>query len=550
LNSDRHRFFRSAGIVSAAVSLSRVTGLVREMIMARLFGAGAVYDAFLLGFRIPNLSRNLFAEGALSSAFIPVFTQCLATRGKREAAHLSNALATALIVVVGALCIVGMIFSPQLVRLMAPGFEQVPGKFQLTVTLTRIMFPFLALVTLAAQAMGVLNAYDRYGIPATASAMFNIGSVGFGLVFGFTAGRALGQDLIVSMAYGVLAGGVLQLLWQLPSMRRFGLSFRPCFDLWHPGLRQILRLMLPAVLGGAAMQVNVVVNTNLASSITDAAGNVISGPVSWLGYAFRFVQLPIGVFGVALASATLPAISRSAALRQMEDFRDTMARSLGSVMLLTIPSSVGLAVLGESMIGIVYEGRNFHSSDTRQTAMALACYSVGLAGYSAIKILAPAFYALGDARTPMLVSVASIAVNLAAALALLRFTALGHAGLALSASCVSLFGAAALFAVLRARVDGLHGHKLASSALRIALASVVMGAVCRASSYAIHLAIAAPRTAQFADVAISIPLGVAIFYVLARRLQIEELEAVRAACYTSIRNAPRPEVGDPPPRNR
>jgi putative peptidoglycan lipid II flippase len=520
------------------------------MIMARLFGAGAVYDAFLLGFRIPNLSRNLFAEGALSSAFIPVFTQCLATRGKREAAHLSNALATALIVVVGALCIVGMIFSPQLVRLMAPGFEQVPGKFQLTVTLTRIMFPFLALVTLAAQAMGVLNACDRYGIPATASAVFNIGSVGFGLVFGFTAGRALGQDLIVSMAYGVLAGGVLQLLWQLPSMRRFGLSFRPCFDLGHPGLRQILRLMLPAVLGGAAMQVNVVVNTNLASSITDAAGNVISGPVSWLGYAFRFVQLPIGVFGVALASATLPAISRSAALRQMEDFRDTMARSLGSVMLLTIPSSVGLAVLGESMIGIVYEGRNFHSSDTRQTAVALACYSVGLAGYSAIKILAPAFYALGDARTPMLVSVASIAVNLAAALALLRFTALGHAGLALSASCVSLFGAAALFAVLRARVDGLHGHKLASSALRIALASVVMGAVCRASSYAIHLAIAAPRTVQFADVAISIPLGVAIFYVLARRLQIEELEAVRAACYTSIRNAPRPEVGDPPPRNR
>jgi len=551
---ERHSFFRSAGIVSAAVSLSRITGLVREMAMARLFGAGAVYDAFLLGFRIPNLARNLLAEGALSSAFIPILTQYLTTKGKREAAELSNALATALIVVVGAVSIMGMIFTPQLVRLMAPGFEQVPGKFQLTVTLTRIMFPFLALVALAAQAMGVLNACDRYGIPAMASAVFNMGSVAFGLglglAFGFTRGRSLGRDLIVSMAYGVLAGGILQLLWQVPSLLHVGFGFRPRLDFGHPGLRQILRLMLPALLGSAAIQINTIVNTNLASSITDASGHVIDGPVSWLGYAFRFVQLPIGVFGVAIAAATLPALSRSAAVQHMDEFRDTLARSLGTVMLLTIPSSVGLAVLGESMIGIVYQGRRFQPFDTHQTAVALACYSVGLAGYAAIKILAPAFYALNDARTPMLVSVASIAVNLAAALALLRWTSLGHAGLALSTSVVALFGAVALFAILRGRVHGIHDGRLRSSSLRIAAASCLMGAVCRGSSYGIHLAAGAGRLAQFADVAISIPLGVAVFYATARALRVEELEAVRTACYTSIRNAPRPEVGDPPAGNR
>ena len=509
------------------MSLSRVTGLGREMVMARLFGAGAVYDAFLLGFRIPNLARNLFAEGALSSAFIPTLTQYLTTRGKREAAELANVLATALMVVAGAVSIVGMVFSPQLVRLMAPGFEQVPGKFQLAAALTRIMFPFLPLVALAAQAMGVLNACDRFGIPATASAIFNVGSVAFGLAFGFTVGRSRGQDPIVWMAYGVLAGGVLQLLWQAPSLVRAGFAFRPRLDFRHPGLVEILRLMVPALIGSAAMQINTIVNTNLASSITDAAGRVISGPVSWLGYAFRFVQLPIGVFGVAIASATLPAISRSAAVHRMDDFRDTLARSLNMVMLLTIPSSVGLAVLGESMIAIVYQGRRFLPFDTHQTAVALACYSVGLAGFAAIKILAPAFYALGDARTPMAVSLASIAVNLAAALALLRWTAMGHAGLALSTSVVALFGAVALAAILAVRIGGIHGRRLRSSAFRIAAASALMGAVCRASSYAIHLAAGGGRPAQFWDVAISIPLGVGVFYAAARALGVEELPRVR-----------------------
>jgi putative peptidoglycan lipid II flippase len=303
-DSKHESLVRSAGVVSAAIFLSRITGVIREIAMARLFGAGEIYDAFLLGFRIPNLTRDLFAEGALSSAFVPVFTKYLSTKGKAEAAELSNLVATALLVVVSILCVLGMIFSPQLVNLLAPGFAQIPGKFALAVKLTRIMFPFLLLVALAAQAMGILNSCNQFGVPALSSTFFNIGSVGFGLVLGFVAGPQLGLSPIEGMAYGVVVGGAWQLFWQVPSLIRRGFVFRPRFDLSHPGLRNIAHLMGPAIVGNASVQVNVMVNTNFASSITDAAGHVMNGPVSWLGYAFRFMMLPLGLFGVAIGSAT------------------------------------------------------------------------------------------------------------------------------------------------------------------------------------------------------------------------------------------------------
>ncbi|HEV2447993.1 MAG TPA: murein biosynthesis integral membrane protein MurJ [Candidatus Sulfopaludibacter sp.] len=521
-----HRLFRSAGRVSAAVFLSRITGLVREMVMARLFGAGAVYDAFLLGFRIPNLTRDLFAEGALSSAFVPTFTEYLTNKGKRAAAELSNLVGTALIVVVGGLCIAGIFGTPQLVRLLAPGFLDVPGKFELAVLLTRIMFPFLLLVSLAAQAMGVLNACGRFGMPALSSTWFNVGSVAVGLALGLTAGRLYGHGLIVCMAIGIVAGGAFQLLWQVPGLRRAGFHFQPRWGPRHPGLRQMLRLMLPAMLGNAAVQINVLVNTNFASSIRDASGNVINGPVSWLGYAFRFMQLPLGLFGVALASATLPAISRSAAAKRMDEFGATLTRSLGTALLLTVPSSVGLAVLGESMIGVVYQWGRFRAVDTHQTAVALAWYSAGLAGYAAIKLLAPAFYALNDARTPMLVSAGSIAINLTVAYLLVRRAGMGHAGLALSTSAVAMAGALILLGLLRRRVHGLAVSRLGASAAKILAAAAVMGVACRVSSGLIHEMLGVGKAAQFADVAVSIPLGVSIFYAVARLLQVEELDGL------------------------
>jgi len=515
---------RSAGLVSAALFLSRITGLVREMVMARLFGAGAVYDAFALAFRIPNLARDLFAEGALSSAFVPVFTRSLAGGSRREAVVLAQLVSTALLLAVGAISLAGMIFSPQLVALLAPGFAEVPGKFELAVKLTRIMFPFLVLVALAAQSMGVLNALGSFGLPALASAVFNIVSVSLGLAL------AWGMEPIEAMSWGVVLGGLAQFLWQLPGVLRAGFPFRFRVDWSHPGLRTIMKLMVPAVLGGAAVQINVTVNTNFASSITDAAGQVIDGPVSWLQYAFRFMQLPIGLFGVAIASATLPELARSAGRQQFDEFRRTLSRSLGMTLLLTVPSSVGLAVLGESMIAAVYEGGRFGPADTRQTALALSGYAVGLAGYALIKVLAPALYALEDARGPMLVSLATVLVNLAVAFTAVRVLGLGHVGLALSTSANALFGAAVLAAMVRSRIGGIDGRALASSAVKIAVASAVMGLVCIASSRGILGALGASRAAHLADSLISSAVGALVFLSLCRVLRVRELGPAWAAC--------------------
>ena len=521
---------RSAGIVSVAVAMSRVTGLVREIVMARLFGAGFVYDAFLLGFRIPNLTRDLFAEGALSAAFVPIFTQTLAQKGKKEAAVLSNLVATALILIVGAFCVLGVIFSPTLVDLLAEGFRQVPGKFELAVKMTRVMFPFLLLVALAAQAMGVLNACNRFAVPALASTFFNLGSVALGLALGYGLGPMLGIEPITGMAIGVVLGGALQLVWQVPALRKEGFGFRLAWDWNHPGLRKIITLMGPAILGNAAVQINVMVNTNFASRIP---GN---GPVSWLGYAFRFMQLPLGLFGVAIASATLPSISRSAGAGNFEEFRRTLSKSLGMVFLLTLPSSIGLIVLGDSMIGAIYQGGKFRAFDTHQTALALSCYAIGLAGYSALKVLNPAFYALHDARTPMMISLISIAVNYVTAVLLLRNTNLSHAGLALSTSTVAIFGAVALFAILRTRIGGIYGRNLASSIWRITLASAVMGCAVWFSSREIQNWLGISRGGRLTDLAVSIPFGLLVFYVACRVLRVVELDlATRALMGPLIR---------------
>jgi len=524
---------RSAGIVSIAVFMSRVTGLLREIVMARLFGAGLIQDAFNLGFRIPNLTRDLFAEGALSSAFVPTFTEYLSTRSNKEAERLANLVATALLLVVGSVCALGMIFAPVLVTALAPGYAAVPGKFELAVTMTRIMFPFLLLVALAAQAMGMLNASNKFGVPAMASTFFNIGSVGFGVTLGvWLAPHLNGAHIHISridgMAIGVVLGGALQLCWQLPSLHRLGYRFHAAFEWQNPGLQRILRMMAPAILGNAAVLINVAVSTNLASAISDPVRGY-DGPVSWLGYAFRFMQLPLGLFGVAIGSATLPSISRSAAAGNMDEFRRTFSKSLGMVFLLTLPSSVGLIVLGKSIIGAIYQGGKFQVYDTQQTATALSCYAIGLLGYAALKVLNPAFYALGDARTPMVVSLISILINYGVAVTLIRVAGFGHAGLAVATSVVALFGFVVLFVILRARLGGVYGRDLAAGLGKVAAASAAMGAVVFLASHQMEHWFGVTQTARRADLVVSLPLGVAVFYAACRAMGVTDLDlALRA----------------------
>jgi putative peptidoglycan lipid II flippase len=530
---------RSAGIVSLAVFMSRITGLMREIVMARMFGAGLIQDAFNLGFRIPNLTRDLFAEGALSSAFVPTFTEYVSTRTNKEAEQLANLVATALIVVVGTVCAAGMIFAPLLVTTLAPGYAAVPGKFELAVTMTRIMFPFLLMVALAAQAMGMLNASNRFGVPATASTFFNLGSVGFGVAIGvWLAPHLNGPHLHISridgMAIGVVLGGALQLSWQLPSLYRLGYRFRAAFDWSHPGLQRIMRMMAPAILGNAAVLINVAVSTNLASAIADPVRGY-DGPVSWLGYAFRFMQLPLGLFGVAIGSATLPSISRSAAAGNMDEFRRTFSRSLGMVFLLTLPSSIGLVVLGKSIIGSIYQGGKFEVYDTQQTAAALSCYAIGLVGYAGLKVLNPAFYALGDARTPMIVSILSILINYATAVSLIRFAGFGHPGLALATSVVALFGFIVLFTILRARLGGVYGRELLAGFGRVAVASAAMGAAVFLSSNGMERWLGVSQMARRADLVVSIPLGVAVFYSVCRLMGVTDLDLAFQAVLAPVK---------------
>lgn len=314
---------RSASIVGLAVLASRVLGLVREQVFAAFFGAGVVFDAFVTAFRIPNLFRDLLAEGALSAAFVKTFAQKLEQDGEKKAWRLASLVFTTLALFVSLIVLLGMLAAPWIVAAIAPGFDD--EKAALAIRLTRVMFPFLLLVSLAAVAMGVLNARGRFFVPSLAGAFFNVGSLLVGLLAAWllqpdfmaavvravTAGEAIPRDgpaaasAILGMAIGVLAGGTLQVLLQTPSLHRTGFRFHPIFDLKDQGLRQVLRLMGPAVIGTAAVQINVFVNTNFASRLED-------GAVSWLSYAFRFMQFPIGIFGVAIATATLPAIARAA----------------------------------------------------------------------------------------------------------------------------------------------------------------------------------------------------------------------------------------------
>jgi putative peptidoglycan lipid II flippase len=517
---------RAAGVISVATFVSRLLGLVREQVFAVFFGAGRELDAFITAFRIPNLLRDLFAEGALSAAFVTTFTWRLEHDGEAAAWRVANLVVNALAIVVGAITLAGIWFAPALVTAIAPGFADIPGKVELTVALTRIMFPFLLLVALAAVAMGILNTRHIFGVPAAASAFFNLGSIAGGL--GCTAwlapgylsgvlGRGPAPDpglvtrAMTGMAIGTLAGGLLQLLVQVPSLWRVGFRYRPLLALRDPGLRQVARLMGPATIGAAAVQVNVFVNNNFASYL----GN---GPVSWLNVAFRFMQLPIGLFGVAIGTVTLPLVSRHGARGDTRAFRATVGQALELVALLCLPAAAGLALMGVPVIGLIYEHGRFASRDTAAAAQALAGYALGLAGYAGIKVLAPAFYALGDARTPMLVSVLSMVTNYALNWLFVRRLGFGHVGLALATSAVALGNFGLLFVVLRRRVGGF-GQ--AAVTARIALATAVMVAVAWGVDAALVGALPAGRTVHHAlRLAGVVPVAVAVFWAACRALGV------------------------------
>lgn len=512
---------RSAGIVGLAVGCSRILGLVREIVFARFFGAGPAMDAFITAFRIPNLLRDLFAEGALSTAFITTFSKKIAKEGDQSAWQLANKMATLTVVFMSLVTLLGIAFAPWLVELIAGGFP--PEKAQLTIMLTRIMFPFILLISLAALAMGMLNARNVFGMPALASSFFNLGSIISGVGLGYWLDPTFGERALVGLALGTLIGGLLQLVVQFPALCKAGFRFRPDF-LWRDeGVRQILLLMGPAIVAASAVQVNVMVNARFASFIPG------DGPVSWLGYSFRLMMLPLGLFGVAVATVTLPLVSRFAALHDVAGVRSALGRGLRLAFLLTVPAALGLILLAEPIISLIYQRGRFSFHDTLQTAASLKFYAVGLVAYSGIKVVAPAFYALDQRNLPMFVSFFSIATNYFLNQFFTFYLGFGHRGLALSTSLVAVINFLVLYWLMLRKEGGLDTRSVLGGFFKLLLASVPMVLVCFAARQWVFGGLETMSLwAKLLSVFGVIGVAAASFGVSVLWLRIEEVEELRA----------------------
>ncbi len=461
MSDQKDKVARSATLVSSATFVSRVFGLVREQVFAFLFGAGFATDAFVAAFRIPNLLRDLFAEGALSAAFVPVFTDYLVNRGKKEAFRLGNLVINALLVVLSGIVLLGILTTPVIVDLIAPGFSAISGKSELTALLARIMFPFLLLVSMAAVSMGMLNSLRHFGVPAFAPVLFNLGMI----LAGFAV-CPLFEERIIGMALGVLLGGLGQWVFQLPSLYREGYRYQPALSFGDPGVRRIIGLMVPAILGLASTQINIFVNTIIASLLPQ-------GSPSYLNYSFRLMHFPLGVFGVAVATVTLPVVSTYAAKKDIPNVLSTCASSLKLVFFLTLPSIFFLAISAKPIIAVLYQHGRFTSIDTVFTAQALLFYSLGLFAYASVRVIAPVFYALGDTETPVKVSVLAVVVNIGLNLALMR--PLGFRGLALATSLSAMVNMTTLLALLIRRVGPLNLKDLAESFAKMLGCSTLVG---------------------------------------------------------------------------
>ncbi len=505
------RLARGARRVSALTMLSRLLGLAREQIFALTLGAGVSSDAFLAAFRIPNLLRDLFAEGALSTAFVPTYVATLRQESRPAAYALANRVMSTLTIYLGTLALAAMIFPGPVVRLVATGFS--PEKAALCAHLVRIMMPFLPIISIAVVAMGALNAEERYTAPALAPSMFNLVAIAGGLVIFCVAPSSLAT--VTAWASFTVVGGIAQLAIQAPPLWRSGFRPRlwPDLGLRDPGTRRIAKLMAPATLGVAAVQVNVVVNSSFASLISD-------GALSWLSYAFRLMQLPIGVFGVAVGTTALTHLSRDAARNDWDSLRATLRRGLRMVLFLTVPSTVGLAMLGTPIIRLIFQHGRFSPHATVETARALAGYAIGLVAYAAIKVVAPAFYALGRTRVPVIASVTAVAANLI--WNVLTFRRFGHVGLAVGTSIAALANFSVLAFAFQRQVRGLFTRDLVVPFLKIAAASLVMGAAIWLVSSRLEL-VHRGGTAMFAAQAfLPITAGAAVYFAAARAFGVDE----------------------------
>ncbi|MEE8484335.1 MAG: murein biosynthesis integral membrane protein MurJ, partial [Nitrospinota bacterium] len=460
--SQKRSVIGAAGTVAFFTFISRIAGFVRDMIIAHYFGTKAAADAFFVAFRIPNLLRRLTAEGALSAAFIPVFAKTL-MQDRARAIRFANNILVSMTMFLVVLVIAGIFAAPVIVKFIAIGFTDDPEKFELTVKLTRLLFPYILFVSLAAIVMGILNTMHHFAAPAASPIMLNL-SIILSTVFLYDRFELPSYALAV----GVIIGGVLQLLLQVPFAVREGFAFAWVFDPRSELLRKVVKLTIPAAFGFAVAEINMFVDTILASLLKE-------GSVSFLYYSNRLVQFPMGIFAIAMSTALLPSLSFEAGKNDTAALVAKLSRSFRTMMLLILPSTVGLIVLREPIVRLVFERGEFDAYSTANTAYALAFYSIGLLAFASVKIFVTAFYALGDTKTP--VKIASYAMALNIALNLLLMGPLQHGGLALATSISSAVNFAALLFFLRKKLGGVDGGNILKAFIKLTACSLLMGAV-------------------------------------------------------------------------
>jgi len=515
--------------VSAAVMASRVLGLLRDMLFASLFGGSRWMDCFNLAFRVPNLLRDLFAEGALSQAFVTTFSKKLKSEGDQSAWALANKMMTLTAVFMSAVSLLGILAAPWIVDVLtafsksgAAARAYNPHELELMVTMVRIMYPFILLLSLAALVMGMLNAKNVFGMPALASCFFNLGSMIGGAVLGYWMDPAWGPRSLLGFSFGVVIGGLAQLLCQFPALRLVGYRFTADFRWRDPGVRSILRLMLPAVIAASVVQVNVVVNSMFAYGVGE-------GAVSWLSYAFRLMQLPIGVFGVAVATVTLPALSRAAVGGISADFRPTLAKGLRLVAFLVLPSTLGLVLLAGPIVSVLFERGHFGAVDRMQTAAALRAYGYGLLFYAWLKVLQPAFYAIDKRWLPMLASFLSLALNLGFNYLFVFVLRRGHESLALTTSITAAVNFLVLYLAMRKFAGDIGTREMTTMLAKLLVAGAAMAAVCVAADVLFFKDPAKlPLLLRTAGLTATVGVAAFVYFTAARVLRVAEAKEALA----------------------
>jgi putative peptidoglycan lipid II flippase len=509
--SERRQIARAAGVMSVATFISRVLGYVRDMIFAFYFGATGLSDTFFVAFRIPNLLRELFAEGSMSSALIPVLTEYQA-KDAREAKRLVSATMAFVLAAVGGICVIGIFFSPAIVSAIAPGFRASPEKFSYTVRLTRVMFPFLLFISLSALVMGALNVRRVFFVSALAPAMLNVVII----ASLFALASPLGEPVLAA-AIGVVAGGFVQFIFQAPSFVKEGYSLRPSFDFSHPGLLKIARLVLPATLGMAVVQINIVISNILASFLP-------AGSITYLFYSMHLIQFPVGVFGVAMGMAALPSLSEHARVGDYEKLREDFSFSLRLLFFITLPAMAGLIALREPIVNLLFQRGRFDYPATVGTAQALVFYSLGVWAVVGVRVTAATFYAMHDTKTPVKVAVAALLTNAVLSLALMG--PMRHMGLALATASASTVNFTLLFYLLRKRLGRIGARKIVGSFLKAAAAASVMGLIAGATLKGELWRQPGMALAKAAYLGGTMVLSAGIYLAISRMLKSEELGLV------------------------